>query len=100
MKRAEDRRWSSLWVREHGAKGLTTVLSDRPVSRPRGWIAWVNEPFSAKEREAIGANMARRCPFGNDSWQRRMVGRLGLARTMHSEGRPRKVRNEQRERNK
>lgn len=99
MKRAEDWRWSSLWVREHGAKELKALLSDWPVSRARGWIARVNEPLSLKDREAIGVSMARGRPFGNDLWQRRMVGRLGLAHTMRAEGRPRKVWNGEGERN-
>ena len=99
VKRAEDWRWSSLWVREHGAKELKALLSDWPVSRPRGWIARVNEPFSPKEREAIGVSMARGRPFGDESWQRRMVGQLGLTHTMRAEGRPRKARNEEGERN-
>jgi len=90
VKRAEDWRWSSLWVRRQGGKELRALLSDWPVTRPRNWVKLVNEPMSAKELEKVGTCIARNRPFGSETWQKRTAGRLGLTHTLRSEGRPRK----------
>jgi putative transposase len=92
VKRAEAWRWSSLWVREHGDERLNGLLSDWPVDRPRGWVRVVNEPFSARQQEAIRTCVTRNRPFGGESWQRRTIARLGLMHTLRPEGRPKKER--------
>jgi putative transposase len=90
VKRAQDWRWSSLWVRRHGPAELKALLSEWPVDRPRNWLRLVNTPMSAKEMEAVQTSIIRNRPFGDEAWQRRTAAKLDLTHTLRSPGRPRK----------
>jgi len=89
--KAEQWRWGSLAQRS-GQQHLDEPpeLSAWPVARPRNWLAWVNEPHSERELEAIRVSVQRGRPFGDDTWQRCTAKRLGLEFTMNPRGRPRK----------
>jgi len=88
--RAEEWRWSSLWVRENGPTELRAALGDWPVDRPRGWRAAVyrdvDEESAARVRKAI----TRGPPLGTAAWVARTATRLGLQTTLRPRGRPRK----------
>lgn len=90
VKRAEDWRWSSLWLREHGTAEQKSLLSDWPIQRGRNWIELVNEAMTEREVERIQQSMKREKPMGSDGWTKRMIERHGLERTIRPEGRPRK----------
>jgi putative transposase len=90
VRRAEDWRWGSLWVRRHGPPELKALLSDWPVTRPRHWVKLVNEPMTAKELDAVRTSIVRSRPFGGPAWQQKTARRLGLMHTIRSEGRPKK----------
>lgn len=92
VRRAEDWRWGSLWVRRKGERELKALLSDWPVRRPRNWLATVNEPISDKEMDRLRTCMKRNRPFGSESWQSRIAARLGLMHTLRPQGRPSKER--------
>jgi putative transposase len=83
--------WSSLTQRV-GKQGVDDVpaLSAWPVARPRNWSAWVNEPQTKAELEAVRLSLSRGQPFGDERWQRRTAERLGLEFTLNPRGRPRK----------
>jgi putative transposase len=91
VKRAEDWRWSSMHVREHGPKELRELLTDWPVERPRNWTAYVNEPLSPRELLQVETSLERSRPFGDDKWVGRTVASLGLEHTVRREGRPAKA---------
>jgi len=91
VERAEDWRWGSLWARSQGDERLRALMSDWPVDRPRNWVAAVNQPLSAKEREKIQTCVTRNRPFGSDTWQTRTANRLGLTASLRPEGRPKKA---------
>jgi len=84
--------WSSLAQRANrqGAKEAPE-LSAWPVSRPRNWAAWVNEPQTEQELEAVRLSVNRGRPFGGDEWRKIAAERLGLEFTLHPRGRPRKT---------
>jgi putative transposase len=86
--RAEDWRWSSLAQREQG--GGVTLLRDGPVSRPAGWLAYVNGAETSAELEALRRSVVRGTPFGDEAWQKRTAEQLGLQATLRRRGRPRK----------
>ena len=96
VKRAEDWRWSSLWVRRNGEAQLKSLLSDWPVDRPRNWVQTVNAAWSPKEQEALRTCIARNQPFGSPAWQAATAAKLGLQHTMRPEGRPKKQQQERR----
>ena len=66
------------------------LLAEWPVERPSDWLAFVNEPQSAAELEALRRSVNRGCPFGGDDWQAETVKELGLEHTLRNPGRPRK----------
>ncbi len=67
VQRAEDWRYSSLWRRSNGS-GLD-LLSDGRQALPDDWTAFVNEPQSEAELQALRASVVRGRPFGSESWQ-------------------------------
>jgi putative transposase len=90
VRRAENWRWCSLWVRKTGDEKLQAILSDWPVERPARWLSLVNQPLTPKEQEAIATCIARNRPYGEHLWQHQQARRLDLLHTLRREGRPSK----------
>lgn len=91
VERAEDWRWSSLWVREHGTREQRAVLSAWPTPMPGDWLTRVNRAITPRELERIHVSRDRGRPYGTDAWIGKTVSKLGLMHTIRSEGRPRKA---------
>jgi putative transposase len=91
VERAEQWRWSSLWVRKQGTKQQKSILSAWPVERGRGWIELVNREPGEAELKAIETSEQRGRPLGGAAWTARTVAELGLVHTVRREGRPAKV---------
>jgi len=91
VSRAEDWRWSSLWVRRGRDVELADGLMPWPVERPRDWLAAVNRPLANEHLQDIRQAVARGAPLGTDQWRVRMAGRLGLQPTLRPRGRPPKT---------
>jgi putative transposase len=75
VNRAEDWRWGSLRWRSSCTAPVT--LHPSPVPLPADWTAYVNEPQTAAEIEAIRACVNCQRPFGSRGWietQARDVG--------------------------
>lgn len=90
VERAEDWRWSSLWVREHGTPEQKSLLSEWPMKRPADWLDWVNRPFTPRELDRVQTSLRRDRPLGTESWTKKCVAELGLEATVRPRGRPRK----------
>jgi len=90
VKKAEDWKWSSVWRREKGNTTQKKLLSPWPISKPRNYLTWLNEPQTHEEEKAIEVSIERDRPFGADDWLARVVKRLGLESTRRPRGRPRK----------
>ena len=88
--RAEKWRWSSAWIRSHGAATFGDLLSDWPVDRPRNWVTLLNELQDKQETSAVRTSIQRNRPLGEVEWVERLVKRLGLRHTMRDPGRPKK----------
>jgi putative transposase len=84
--RAQDWRWSSLWVREHRTPQQKAVLSDWPVDRPRDWTTRVTAAVTDKETARWELSLSRGRPFGDDHWTVRTAAKLGLGHTIRDEG--------------
>ena len=90
VQRAEEWRWSSLWRIHHG-KTLEPPQADPwPLTRPSNWIAYVNQPGTVAEIEAVRRSVQRSAPYGRASWTHRTARLLGLESTLRSRGRPAK----------
>ncbi|SIO28105.1 putative transposase [Singulisphaera sp. GP187] len=87
--RAEDWRWGSLWQRRQQVPSVT--LADTwPVPRPRQWTAFVNQPGTEAELQALRRSVVRGTPFGEARWQQDTAKTLSLGSTLRGRGRPRK----------
>jgi putative transposase len=87
VKRAEQWRWGSAYVRQSNSHELAGLLSAWPVDRPRRWLETVNEPQTAAEEAAMKLHIQRSRPLGSDIWIRQTVRALGLEQTLRPRGR-------------
>ncbi len=90
VRRAENWRWGSLWRQTEGDAKARALLSDWPVTRPRNWLARVNQAENPSELEALRRSVQRGQPFGGEAWRVRTAKRLSLESTLRPRGRPRK----------
>jgi putative transposase len=90
VERAEDWRWSSLWVRRNGQSPLRRRVCAWPVGRPRNWVAEVNRVMNDQALQSVRLSVVRGVPLGEERWRHRVAGRLGLDITLRPRGRPRK----------
>lgn len=96
--RAEQWRWSSLWLRGRSnrrrqsdvERDVATALADWPTGRPVDWLRRVNRAETQAELEALRLSVSRGHPFGETDWSQLIVDRLGLHTTLRGRGRPRK----------
>lgn len=86
--RAEHWRWSSLQRRRSGGPSAESWLTAWPLSEPDDWLAFVNEPQTAAELEALRRCATRGQPFGERTWVEQIAARLGLRSTLRPRGRP------------
>jgi len=92
VEKAQDWRWSSLWIRENGTKKQKEILSPWPVEKPTAYLSWVNslQRDEEEKNEKIRYSIKKGRPFGDDSWISRIAGMLGLSSTLRQRGRPKK----------
>ena len=96
-RRATAWRWSSLWRRAHAAADSPWLLPQGrwPVRTPRDpddWEAFVQEPATDAELEAIRRCTFRGAPFGRPEWVARTARRLNLESSLRPRHRPKKPR--------
>ena len=89
IERAEDWQWGSAYARRRppGERPWLAIPSDPPL--PRQWRAWVNEPQTEAEVNAVRTCIRKGLPFGDDQWVKSSVVRLGLESSLRPRGRPR-----------
>lgn len=93
VSRAEDWRWSSLWLREKGnEKQKNLLLSLWPVETPISYLEWVNTLDVEEEDklEKIRYAIKRGRSYGEDKWVKETAKNLGLLSTLRSKGGQRK----------
>jgi putative transposase len=90
VRRAEDWRWSSLWVRGNRQGALAGLLATWPVAMPRDWLERVNEAQDEKELGALRQSRDRGRPYGDAAWTSSTAQRLGIESSLRAVGRPRK----------
>jgi len=88
VRRAQDWRWGSGHVRANPALELHGLLSSWPVEGPRNWLAWVNQPQTAAEEQAVRLHIQRSRPYGPPPWTQRIVKQLRCEHSLRPRGRP------------
>jgi putative transposase len=90
VRRAEDWRWSSLWVTRGGVSTLGRWLRPWPIEAPRDWLHAVNRSLDELELGVLRNSAIRGTPYGAEAWRTRVADRLGAQATVRPRGRPRK----------
>jgi putative transposase len=62
-----------------------------PVEQPMDWLAWVNEPQTQTEIDALRQSIHKGRPFGDSQWQEATAQSLGLHSSLRKPGRPKKA---------
>jgi putative transposase len=91
VRKPDEWRWSSVWIRQNGNQKQKKFLSEWPVDMPVDYTYWLNEPQNKDDLEEIRTSVQRGRPYGGEKWTREIVEKLGLTSTMRNRGRPRKV---------
>jgi putative transposase len=84
--RAEGWKWSSArnWSTGHSE----VTVDPGPSVRFGDWLAFVNQPLTAGELEALRHSVARGTPYGSVDWKLLTAAQLGLEATLRRPGRP------------
>lgn len=90
VKDAEDWKWSSVWRRESGTAKQKKLLSAWPVSLPKDYLKWLNQPQTENEEKVIEQSIERGSPYGDNSWMQRLIKKFKLEATITPRGRPKK----------
>lgn len=93
VKKAEDWRWGSAWIRLKGTEKQKRLLSKRPVRLPKKYRAWVNAPEREETIERLRTSVNKGTPFGEDEWVHAMAETYGLGATLRGTGRPKGSKN-------
>jgi putative transposase len=85
VSRAEDWPWSSLSSARSAAVAVRKLTVAEEVRRV-DWVAFVNEPITEAEADAIRLCIRRNRPFGSDAWTEATAVRLGLQSSIRDRG--------------
>jgi putative transposase len=88
VKRAEDWRWGSCFVRHDRKHPLRSLPGNWPIDRPKNWIQWVNEPQTKAEEATVHEHIVRNRPYGNGEWTLMTAKALDLEASLRPRGRP------------
>ena len=89
VEKAEDWRWSSLYLREK-SDNSRNFLAEWPINIPNNYINWVNESQTNKELELLRYSVNKGKPFGAEGWADEMIKKFNLKSTLNKPGRPKK----------
>ncbi|MBI2474621.1 MAG: transposase [Candidatus Taylorbacteria bacterium] len=78
VKRAEDWRWSSLWLRLNVNPNKKKMLSIWPIEEPMDYLAEVNELMTQETLDEIRESMRRGKPFGKDNWMLKVAKQMNI----------------------
>ena len=90
VQKAEDWRWSSLYIREKGNENQKKILDQWPVDVPSDYIFWANEPQTSEELELLRRSVIKGKPYGDDDWAGDIIKKFNLKSTLKNPGRPKK----------
>ena len=90
VKRAEDWKWGSLWLRQQGSKEQKQMLSSWPIARGRNYLRLVNTLQPKPEVDFIRTSIVKNRPLGDAVWVRKVSQDLGLESSLRNPGRPKK----------
>jgi len=90
VKRAEDWKWSSLYVREKESEKKKKLLSNSPIALEKNYLHSVNTIIKKDDLEKIRYSVNKGKPYGSDKWSNYMIEKYDLKSTIRGAGRPKK----------
>jgi len=90
VKRAEDWRWSSGWIRVNGDEEKKKILCEWPFVIPKNYSEIINKHQDNEEIETIRSSIKRGSPYGGEMWKDEMVTKYSLQASIKPRGRPKK----------
>lgn len=90
VRRCEDWRWGSAWLRIHGTVKQKKLLDELPTDLPDDYMKWINTTDRDDDLKTIRTSVNKNVPYGRDTWVERMVSKHHLESTLRSPGRPKK----------
>jgi len=90
VSKAEDWRWSSLWVREKGTTKQKELLEPWPIEMPKDYRIWVNEKEKEEDTDLVRTSIKRSRPMGHVDWMVDTAKKLQLTSTLRNQGGQRK----------
>jgi len=90
VQKAEDWRWSSLYIREKGDEKQKKILDQWPIDVPSNYLLLVNEPQTNEELELLKCSINKGKPYGGADWVGEMIKKFNLKSTLKNPGRPKK----------
>lgn len=73
-------RWSS--HRESICREKRRLVDASPISLPKDWMEYVDQPLTNAELEDVRRSVNRQAPYGSSDWRTRMCNRHGLESTL------------------
>ncbi len=92
VKKCEDWRWGSAWLRTQGTKKQKALLTEPPVALPRQYLSWINSEDKLEDLEHIRTSVNKGVPYGKETWVEVMVTKHHLETTQRKVGRPKNIR--------
>ena len=89
VKRVEDWRWSSLWIRVNGTPKQKKVLAAWPLDIPEDHLKQLNNPIKDEVEKEIECAIIKNKPYGDDVWVSGIVKKFNIGQTIRNIGRPR-----------
>ncbi|TSC62275.1 MAG: putative transposase [Parcubacteria group bacterium Gr01-1014_48] len=93
VRKVEDWRWGSGWIRARGTPKLQKMLSKGPTPLPTNYGAWVNTQDKEDITTGIRTSVNKGAPFGSNDWVNMMVDEHKLHATLREGGRPKGSKN-------
>ena len=90
VKKAEDWKWSSLYIRESGTEDQKKILSEWPIDMPDNYVKLINELQANTELESLRYSVNKGKPYGKESWINKIIDKFNLNLTLRERGRPKK----------
>ncbi len=90
VKRAEDWKWGSLWIREKGDVKHKQFLGKWPIPVQSNYLVLINKSQAKIQLDSIRSSIIKNRPYGDDLWVKRTAEKLGLESSLRQPGRPKK----------
>ncbi len=88
VKKAEDWKWGSLYLRLKNPELTKQLLTPWPIDMPKDYLGLVNNPLPKIQLNNIRHSIEKSKPLGTEQWVKRQIDKYDLGYTLREPGRP------------